>query len=316
MAAILFIKTSSLGDVIHHLPAVTEARAHRPDDRFAWVVEEAFAPLVALHPAIQEIIPVASRRWRRAPLSPATWREIAASRRRIGATQYDTVIDSQGLLRSALLVHAARGEKHGYDKASIREPVASAFYDVGHAVARDLHAIERNRLLTGRALGYTPQGGPDYGLNRVALQRDGGTRYAVLLHASAQAGKQWPVENWLALGPALERTGAELVLPWGTEAERARATELAARLSGARVADRQPLDGVARLLAGASFVVGVDTGLLHLAAALGVPLVAIFGGSRPNLTGPVGRGPIEIVGTHGAPPAVPEVAVALDAILD
>src|SRR5690349_1400873 len=169
MADILFIKTSSLGDVIHHMPALVEARRRLPDARLAWVVEEAFAPLVRLHPAVDEVIPVASRRWRHAVLSTATWREVRAFRRMVRSRAYDVVVDTQGLLRTAVIAQFARGRRHGYDSASIREPLAARFYDVRHRVSRDLHAIDRNRTLTGLALGYSPVGADAFGLDRAAL---------------------------------------------------------------------------------------------------------------------------------------------------
>ena len=223
MSDILFIKTSSLGDVIHHMPALTEARRTRPDARLSWMVEEAFAPLVRLHPGVDEVIPVAWRRWRKSLLRPATLGEIAASLRGIRARRYDEIIDSQGLLRSALMARIAQGRRHGYDSGSIREPLAAALYDVRHNVSRELHAIERNRILTGRALDYAPQGAPDYGLDRASLMPKASGKYAVLLHATARPEKQWPEENWVALGNALSRDGLDLVLPWGNDGERARA---------------------------------------------------------------------------------------------
>jgi heptosyltransferase-1 len=312
MADILFIKTSSLGDVIHHMPAVTEARRARPGDRLTWLVEEDCVPLVRLHPAVDEVIPVASRRWRREGLmSSAVLREMAAFRRALQARRYDVVIDTQGLFRTGLMTWLSRGTRHGYDRASIREPLASMFYNVRHAVSRELHAIERNRLLTGRALGYAPQGAPDYGLNRDALRDRGAKPYAVLLHATARADKEWPVANWTGLKDALARHDVDLLLPWGREDERQRAVRIAEGLPRARVIDRLPLDGVSKLIAGASFVIGVDTGIMHLAAALGVPLVAIFAGSQPKLTGPMGSGAMEVVGTRGRAPTVDEVAQAL-----
>ena len=310
MADILFIKTSSLGDVIHHMPALTEARRHRPGDRLVWLVEEAFVPLVQLHPAVDDVIPVAWRRWRKSLFAADTWREILASRRQIGASHYDVVVDCQGLLRTGIISRFARGTRHGYDSQSIKERLASAFYDVRHRVSRELHAVDRNRILTGRALGYEPQGAPDFGLDRAKLA-GAGSHYAIFLHATAQAQKQWPEENWIALGKALGRDGLDIVLPWGTEDERLRSERIAAALPNARVPARQPLDSVARLIAGAEFVVGVDTGLLHLAAALGVPLVAIFAGSQPNLTKPVGSGKLTVLGAHGAPPSLDEVRDAV-----
>lgn len=314
MADILFIKTSSLGDVIHHMPALTEARKAHPGARFTWLVEEAFAPLVWLHPAVAEVIPVAWRRWRKSLYAPATLSEIAGSLRAIRAQRYDVIVDSQGLVRSGVIARLAQGRRHGYDASSIREPLAAPFYDVRHRVSLSLHAVERNRILSGLALGYAPEGAPDFGLDRERFASTA-ERYAVLLHATARPGKQWPEANWIALGQALSGQGIELVLPWGTDAERARSESIAAALLRARVPERSPLDVVARLIAGAQFVVGVDTGLLHLAAALGVPLVAIFAGSKPGLTGPVGRGPITALGADGSPPAVAEVAEAVAKII-
>ncbi|MDO8877485.1 MAG: lipopolysaccharide heptosyltransferase I [Pseudolabrys sp.] len=311
MPDILFIKTSSLGDVVHHMPALTEARAARPGARLAWLVEEAFAPLARLHPGIDVVVPVAWRRWRKSLLSPAVWGEIARSLRAMRAVDYDLVIDTQGLLRTGMLSRIAHGTRHGYDRDSIREPLASVFYDVRHKVSRDLHAVERNRILCGLALGYAPEGAPDFGLDRARF-RAGDAPYAVLLHATAQARKEWPVDNWIALGREIARQGVEIVLPWGTAGERARSELIAASVPGARVPERAPLDQVARRIGGAHYVVGVDTGLLHLAAALGVPLVAIFTGSKPQLTGPVGSGPLTVLGTDGAAPGVDDVIAAVE----
>ena len=315
MTDILFIKTSSLGDVIHHMPALTEARAALPSARFAWLVEEAFAPLVRLHPAVDEVILVAWRRWRKSPAAPATAVEIARAFRAIRARRYDVAIDTQGLLRTGLMVKAARGVRHGYDMTSVRERLASAFYDVRHPVGRTLHAVERNRVLTGLALGYTPQGEPDFGLDRAQLRDAGARPYAVLLHATARPEKEWPVAHWIALGTAIAARGIDVVLPWGTAPERARSEQIAAALPAARVPERAPLDQVARLIAGAQIVIGVDTGLLHLAAALGVPLVAIFASSKPALTAPVGKGPLVTLGAQGAPPSVADVDEALRDVL-
>ena len=314
MANILFIKTSSLGDVVHHMPALTDARKAHPDATFSWLVEEAFAPLVRLHPAIDTVIPVASRRWRKSLYAPATIAEIRASFRDIRAQRYDEIVDTQGLLRTAILTRAARGTRHGYGASSVREPLASLFYDVRHRVERDTHAVERNRILSGLALGYAPDEAPDFGLDRARIGKDSTSRYGLLLHATARREKQWPDADWIAFAKLFAQR-FELLLPWGTEAERARSEYIAAAVPGARVPDRAPLDQVAKLIAGAQFVVGVDTGLLHLAAALGVPVVAIFAGSKPALTGPMGRGRLSILGDDGKPPSVDAVVEAVETII-
>ena len=323
MAEILFIKTSSLGDVVHHMPAITDARRHLPDARLAWVVEETYAPLARLHPGVDDVIPVATRRWRGSLFTPATWREIGRFRTAIRARSFQAAIDTQGLLRTALIARSVRGTRHGYDLASIREPLACLFYDVRHRVAWRAHAILRNRALCGCALGYEPKQPLDYGLDR-AVVAGGAVKedkpYAVLIHATAQPGKLWADAHWVAVARGARDRGFDVVLPWGADAERSRSAAIAAAAGVGQgldhVPDRRPLDAVAALIAGASFVIGVDTGLVHVAAALGVPLVAIFIDSEPGLTGPMGAGPIAVVGGKGAAPDPTDVLRALDRIVE
>jgi heptosyltransferase-1 len=316
MSEILFIKTSSLGDVVHHMPAVTDARRHLPDARFTWVVEEPYAPLARLHPGIDTVIPVASRRWRSRLHRPETWAEIGRFRKALRAHHYDAVVDTQGLMRTALITKGARGVRHGYDTASIREPLASFFYDVRHQVEWRSHAIPRNRMLTGRALGYEPTSEIDFGLDRGRIAGAPREPYAVLIHATARPEKEWPQGYWFSAAQALIARGLAVVLPWGADAERERSDELAAALGAGEVPERRPLDQVAALIAGASVVIGVDTGLLHVAAALGVPLVGIFVGSEPGLTGPLGSGPIAVVGGKGVMPEAAEVLRAVDRVIE
>jgi heptosyltransferase-1 len=313
MDSILFVKTSSLGDVVHHMPAVTDARKKFPGARLSWVVEDAFEPLARLHPAIDTVIPVATRRWRSRPLAPATWGDFAETMHRLREERFDRIIDTQGLIRSALIARRAAGEHHGYDAASIKEPLAARFYDVKHGVARDLHAVTRNRALTAAALGYQPDELVDYGLVRAA--RSASVRQALLLHGTSRQSKEWSESLWTDLGRWLRREGFEVALPWGTDNERRRAERLANTIPEARVLDRAPLDIVASHIATASLVVGVDTGLLHLAAAYRVPLVAVFTGSDPALTGPVGSGPLRIVGGMNAKPAVNDVITAIERVI-
>lgn len=312
MDSILFIKTSSLGDVVHHMPAVTDARQHFPDAQIVWVVEEAFAPLVGLHPAVDAVIPVATRRWRKQLLKRETWAEIAAFRTLLRPNVFDRVIDAQGLIRSAIIARAASGERHGYDAASIKEPFASRFYDVRHTVSRTLHAVERNRRLTGLSLSYVPSATIDYGLQAASEPAD---RYALLLHGTSRASKEWPEDSWIELGRWLQTKGFESVLPWGTGFEKLRAERLSAAIPGSRVLERQPLDATAKVIAGASLVVGVDTGLLHLAAAYAVPLLGIYVASDPGLTGPAGSGKIVVVSGVEQPPAAEEAIAAVERLL-
>jgi heptosyltransferase-1 len=315
MSDILFIKTSSLGDVIHHMPAVTEARRNHPDAHISWVVEQAIAPLVRLHPAVDAVIEVDSRAWRRGLRWPATWRGLKDFVATLRAHSYDEIVDTQGLVRTAVMAKLARGRRHGYDAQSVRERPAAALYDVRHRVDRGLHAIGRNRMLTAQALGYAPDDILDFGLDRVRLAGPATAPYGVLLHATARAAKEWPERSWVEAGQMLSGRGLELLLPWGTTRERDRSVRIAAALGNAvRVPARAPLDATARLIAGAAFVIGVDTGLLHVAAALGVPLVGIYVGSEPGLTGPRGGGPIAVVGGKAQMPAARDVVATLDRV--
>lgn len=313
MNSILLVKTSSLGDVVHNMPAVTDIRRQWPQARVSWLVEDAFAPLARLHPGVDEVIAVATRRWRSQLLSPATWREIAAFRHGLRLRAFDKIVDSQGLIRSALLTAMARGERHGYDARSIREPLASWFYDRRHTVPRELHAVVRNRTLAGLALGYQPGPVIDYGLKPNASASH--SPYAVLLHGTSRARKEWRESDWIGLGQGLQRQGMRVLLPWGTEAERVRSERLAAAIKGSEVLARRPLDETAQVIGGASLVVGVDTGLLHLAAAYAVPLIGIYLATDPKLTGPIGMGPIAVLGGPGQYPAFPQVIETATALL-
>ncbi len=315
MPDILFIKTSSLGDVIHHMPALTEARRHLPQAHFSWLVEEAFAPLVRLHPAVSDVIPVASRRWRRAFYLPSTWSEIGAGVAAIRSRRYDEIVDTQGLLRSAVMARLARGRRHGYDAQSIRERAASLFYDVRHSVSRDQHAIARNRALDWARARLHARRRDRLRARAAGTRRAGGRllRRPAARHRAAGEGMAGGIVDRARAGAVRARCVARAAMGQCQPSTRA-AIRIAAALTDARVPERQPLDAVARLIAGASFVIGVDTGLLHLAAALGVPLVGIFVGSEPGLTGPMGSGPIAIVGGKGETPPVADVMAALDSL--
>lgn len=313
MRDILFVKTSSLGDVVHQMPAVTDAARHCPGRQLAWIVEESFAPLARLHPAVSEVIPVATRRWRSAIAHPSTWREMMDFAAALRAREPATIIDTQGLIRSALIVRKLRGEKHGYDRDSIRERVASYAYDVTYRVSRDLHAVKRNRTLTALSLGYRPDEAIDFGL--VRSKAAGHAPYAILQHGTSRVAKEWREVDWIGIGKWVASRGLEVLLPWGNKAEQVRAERVASAIPGSRVLMRQPLDQTAQIFSGASLVVGVDTGLLHLAAAYRVPLIAIFTASDPGLTGPVGSGPIRVLGGKGQYPSFRQAIAAAEELL-
>lgn len=312
MLRVLLVKTSSLGDVVHNLPVATDVRRHFPDAAIDWVVEEPFLPLARMHPAVRRVIPVAVRRWRRQVLGPSTWKEIAEFRRLSQTELYDAIIDTQGLIKSTLIARAARGRRHGFDADSAREPLAARFYDSRHHVARGQHAVMRNRLLAAAALGYRLDTPADYGLAPPAVILSGTERRrCVMLHGTSRADKLWPIESWIELGTRLDAAGIECVLPWGSEGERVRSAAIAAAVPGAVVPARMTLVEVAGLLASSTMVVGVDTGITHLAAALGRPVVALFSASDPALTGVYGAQRGRNLGHIDAPATSNEVVVAL-----
>jgi len=313
MKRILIVKTSSLGDVVHNLPVASDVRRYFPDASIDWVVEELYAPLVALHPAVR-VIPVALRRWRRRLASRATWGEIGEFCRLSRSAHYDAVIDTQGLLKSALIARAAKGRHHGFDAGSAREPLAARFYDVTHHVARSQHAVPRNRALAALALGYRVEGPAEYGLTVPGPIAHPARRYAVLLHGSSRRDKLWSEAAWVELGKGLAAHGFACVLPWGSEEERQRSERVALDLVDAEVPPLEPLDRLAVLLGAAAAVVGVDTGLTHLAAALGRPVAAIYRGSDPRFTGVYGSPRAKNLGGPGANPSPEEVLQALEAL--
>ena len=311
---VLFVKLSSLGDVVHHMPAVTDLARARPGTHVAWAVEEAYADLVRLHPAVAEAFPVALRSLRRRPLSPSVWSRLGSMRRALRRGSWDFVVDTQGLLKSAMVARFARSASFGPDRQSARERAASRFYDVKIAVPRALHAVERNRRLVAQVFGYSVDGAADYGLAPPASPTPWAPPgpYTVFLHAASRAAKRWPEDRWVALGHAANEAGLDVVLPGGSDEERAAAARIARQLARATAAPAMNLAEAAALLAHARCVAGVDTGLTHLAAALAVPTVGIYCSTRPELTGLHAPNAVNVGGAAGAP-AVEEVLGAFNA---
>ncbi|CAK0750749.1 Lipopolysaccharide heptosyltransferase 1 [Gammaproteobacteria bacterium] len=320
MKKILLIKTSSLGDLVHTLPVLTDLAYHYPGIRVDWVVEEAFIDIPSLHPAVTRIVPVALRRWRRSPWHSVVWRELVAFWETLRSVEYDLVLDHQGLIKSAVIACLAHGQRWGLDWRGAREPLASFCYDYRCAVARNQHAIIRNRELAARALGYEPPRDlPDYGIGSSIPRLDGLTlpkRYVVCLHATSRASKNWPVAHWIKLGRILANQGFACLLPWGSAAEHLVATTLANEIPQSRVLPSLTLRELACVLHGARLVVGMDTGLTHLAVALGRPTVALYTDSIPSLTGVLpSQGACAInIGNSGQIPNPEQVATIIDTL--
>jgi heptosyltransferase I len=287
MLKLLIVKTSSLGDIIHNLPIITDIRAHDPSVEIDWLVEHTFADIPKLHPIVQNVITVDTRRWRKGLFKAKTWREIRAFSKRLGLKQYDMILDTQGLLKSSLMAFSARGVKHGYDAKSIREPLASFFYNQKHTVAKKQHAVARNRALAAKAFGYAvPNSLPQYGIEASSdFAVSMPSPYVIGFHGTSRDSKLWPTDHWIALGLALNAQGLHLALPWATVSEFDRANIIASVLPNATVLPKYSLAHLASIISQSKAAIGVDTGLSHLSVALNVLTIALYTDTDPMLTG-------------------------------
>jgi len=292
---VLLVKMSSLGDVIHTLPALTDAAAAVPGLRFDWVVEEAFAEIPAWHPAVDQVIPVALRRWRKRPLRDFTGPEWRAARQRLREQQYDAVIDAQGLIKSAVIARLVKAPRFGMDKTTVRERLAALAYDHPVHVATDMHAVERSRLLFSRALDYPAPDSPgNYGVAATVPPAAPPSPQLLFFHGSARREKLWPEAQWLALARLAGEAGYRVWLPWGNEEEQLRAQRIAGQVTTAQVLPRGSLRELATLLQSVSGVVAVDTGLGHLSAVFSVPTVSLYGPTSTALIGAYGRNQVHL----------------------
>lgn len=295
MMRVLIIKTSSLGDVIHTLPAITDAAKSIPGISFDWVVEEAFSEIPRWHGSVKKIIPVALRRWRNQKFKTLWNKEFLNFIKDLRAEKYDYVIDAQGLVKSAILTRLARGRRHGLHGESAREPLAAWAYRKKYKIDKNQHAISRLRLLFSSVLGYSldnfHEDTPDYGLDvRVFGKPTTESPYVVFLHGTTWATKHWPEDFWCDLARQFEHIGMQVKLPAGTDEDRKRALRIAARFDNTEVLPPLNLHGIANWLAHARAVIAVDTGLSHLAAAFSVPCISMYGPTAPGLTGAIGVG--------------------------
>ncbi|MWN05445.1 lipopolysaccharide heptosyltransferase RfaC [Gilliamella sp. Pas-s95] len=296
---VLVVKTSSMGDVLHTLPALTDAANSLSNIAFDWVVEENFAQIPSWHYAVNKVIPVAIRRWRKSWFAKTTRQERHDFIQTLRQQQYDAIIDAQGLIKSAFLItRKAQGIKHGLDRKSIKEPIASWFYDVKHNVPKQMHAIERIRLLFAQSLQYQlPNSMGDYAIARHFLSSlpSDNQQYLIFLHATTRDEKHWSEDAWRKLIKLVEPTGLRIKLPWGAPHEQARAIRLAQGFQHVEVLPKCPLSDIATIIAGAKAVVSVDTGLSHLTAALDRPNITLFGKTDPKLIGGYGKNQFSII---------------------
>lgn len=292
---ILFVKLSSLGDVVHAMPALQDIRLAVPDARIDWVVERGFAPLVERCDGVGRVIGCELRRWRDAPLSARTRQEWRAFRDDLRREAYDAVIDLQGLTKSALVARVARlapgGKRHALanrTEGSGYEAPTRWLADSAHWIAPRVHAVERSRELCAMALGYALPPSLHYGLRAAAGGVHAATAPVVFVHGSSRDDKSWPEQHWLELGARVIAQGHSIGLPHGSDSERERSVRLARQLGPqAQAWPRIELGALADRFAGSAGVIGVDSGLSHIAVALDLPLVQIYNFGTAWRTGPI-----------------------------
>jgi len=290
---ILIVKLSSLGDVVHAMPAVQDIRAALPQAQIDWVVERGFSALVRRCAGVHRVIECELRRWRKSPFSPATRQAWRGFRTELQREHYDAVIDLQGLSKSALIAWLARrtaqGRRYGLagpSEGSSFEAPARWVADVAIKLPTHIHAVDRARQLCALALGYALPPALSYGLLAAppAAARRG--PLVALVHGTSRTDKQWPVSSWQALGRRLNAEGYALALPQGSDAEQQSAQRIAAGLSEVEVWPRLQLDALTDALAGCAGVVGVDSGLSHMAVAIDLRHVQIYNFDTAWRTGP------------------------------
>jgi heptosyltransferase-1 len=307
---VLLIKTSSMGDLIHTLPALTDAGSAIPGIKFDWLVEEGFTDIPAWHPLVERVIPVALRRWRKQLFSKRTRVELAALKQQLAERQYDVILDAQGLVKSALLTLLTRGKRAGLDWGSAREALASLFYQQKCQVNFKQHAVIRMRSLFSLALNYPlPLTPPDFGLTRQQFQLELGAteKYLVFLHGTTWETKQWPEDYWVSLAKLAAQQGYRVKMSGGNAAEIARAERIGASCAVVDVLPRLEITQMATWLASASGVVAVDTGFGHLAAALGVPVVSLYGATNPDYTSALGKKSLHLAAQFPCSPCLSRI---------
>lgn len=287
---ILIVKMSSMGDVVHAQPLATDLHCHHPEATIDWVSEAAFAALPAMNPAVNEVIPIAWRRWRKQLGKAETRTAMKAFWQALRARHYDLVLDCQGLIKSAVVARMVRaGRRAGPDRTSAREPLASLAYDLPISVPKGWHVVRRNRAIGAGALGYSIDSPARFGLSVPGLTAAEApwlpeSPMALLVTGASRDAKLWPESHWVDAAVHLQRAGLNLVWFWGSPAEELRARRLAeaatqaagAAATASVVPPFLSVQDAARVIRSARLVVGLDTGFTHLAGALGRPTVGIF----------------------------------------
>jgi heptosyltransferase-1 len=296
---VLIVRLSSMGDVVHTLPALSDAARANPLIRFDWAVDEAFAQIPGWHRNVEKVFPVDLRRWRGQLISSSGWSELRSSLSALRKESYDFIVDLQGEFKSAFVAMLAKGRRLGYDGASAREWGAHLSYHREIPVRKGSHSMSRMRRLLSDALSYPyDESSIDYGIDRSRLIANPvpiRQPYLVFIHSTSWAAKNWPEQYWKELAERVLPMGFTVVLPWGSEAERLRSERIAGNHREIVVLPQLTISEKASIIDHASATVGLDTGLSHIAAALGVPSVTLYGATDPNLCGTIGPDQMHIV---------------------
>ncbi|WP_127471189.1 lipopolysaccharide heptosyltransferase I [Thiomicrorhabdus aquaedulcis] len=301
---ILLIKMSSMGDVFHTFPALSDALQNTPGLVVDWVVESAFAEIPKWHPAVDKVYAIELRKWRKQPFKYRA--QIKAFFAHVNQTHYDLVIDAQGLLKSAWVAKKMHAKTAGYDWSSAREPLATWFYHYKYPVSKQQHAIVRLRQLLAQCLGYSLATNAPmvYGLTNQAWSKPSlvteqfaDNDYWVFLHGTTWTTKYWPEDYWIELLQKANAIGKKVILPWGNADEHQRAIRISRHVEAENVWVPQAmlsLNDMAKTLKNAQAVVSVDTGLSHVAAALEVPMVVLYRVTDPKLVGADGQNVVHL----------------------
>ena len=296
---VLIVRLSAMGDLVQTLPAITDAKRARPDITFDWVVDESFADVPRMHPAVEQVIPSAFKRYGRGWREAFASGEIQSFLKQLRGAKYDLIVDVQGEFKSALAALLARGLRAGYVGKDVHEWGAHLTYARRHRAAKGQHSLRRMRQLLSSVLDYDYDPHDiDYGIDRSRLPDIDLTLpqpYLVFIHSTSWAAKNWPVDHWRRLIAASRDAGYNIVLPWGSENERKKSEELAVDYAGVIVLPPMSILQKASIIGGAAGTVGLDTGLSHIAAALGVPSVTVYGPTDPALVGALGENQVHVV---------------------
>lgn len=287
---VLLIKMSSMGDIFHTFPAISDLKAHNPEVIIDWVVEDSFKEIVDWHPAINKVIPIHLRRWMK-ERSLDSWKECRQWRKQLRAEEYDLIIDAQGLLKSALVASMTRRKTiQGFNAKSAREPVASLFYSRRHMVAKNQHAVERTRQLFGSVFGYTPAPLLNFGINQNFAHVTKDPRKLMFIIGTSWVTKLWSTLHWQRLTAIALEEGYNVEIMWGSPEEKAMADSIIAACPRAtRPIQRMSITTIAEKLVGSAGVIGLDTGFSHLAGALETPTIALYGPTSPLKVGLIGE---------------------------